>query len=139
MSRDAAAPYLAAGKWKTFDCDRELLAGIRSVDTHGHTPGPCRLPGSKANGQRLLILGDLVHNHAVQFARPEVAFEYDVDARTGRRHPQAHFRPRGQGKADGRRHAPALPRHRPCPQGSPRGYAWVPAEFSPIPTATEVK
>jgi len=33
---------LAAGHWKTFDGDRELLAGIASVDTHGHTPGHAR-------------------------------------------------------------------------------------------------
>lgn len=78
MSRDAAAPCVAAGKWKTIDSDRELLAGVTSVDTHGHTPGHASYPFRSGN-QSLLILGDLVHNHAVRFARPEVAFEYDSD------------------------------------------------------------
>jgi len=71
MSRDAAAPYLAAGRWKTFDGERELAPGVSSVDTHGHTPGHASYL-FRSGEQRLLVLGDIVHNHAVQFARPEV-------------------------------------------------------------------
>ncbi|MBP5986430.1 MAG: MBL fold metallo-hydrolase [Azonexus sp.] len=138
MSRDAAAPYLAAGRWKTFDSDRELLAGISSVDTHGHTPGHAGYLFEN-NGQRLLIIGDLVHNHAVQFARPEVAFEYDVDAK------QAVVTRKRIFARAAKERLMVAGMHLPFPgighvrREARGGYAWVPAEFSPIPTATEVK
>ena len=32
------------------------------------------------DGQQLLVWGDIVHNHAVQFAKPEVVIEFDVDS-----------------------------------------------------------
>lgn len=137
MSRDAAAPYLAAGRWKTFDSDRELLAGIASVDTHGHTPGHTGYL-IENGGQRLLILGDLVHNHAVQFARPEVAFEYDVDAK------QAVVSRKRIFARAAREKLMVGGMHLPFPgighvRKEPKGYAWVPAEFAPIPTATVAK
>ena len=78
MSRDAAAPYLASGQWQTFTEDRELVPGVRSLDTHGHTPGH-RSYLIESQGEKLVILGDLVHNHAVQFARPETSIEFDID------------------------------------------------------------
>jgi glyoxylase-like metal-dependent hydrolase (beta-lactamase superfamily II) len=74
----AFAPYVKAGKFKTFDVDGELLPGISSMDTHGHTPGHTSyLVASK--GIRLLVLGDLIHVGAVQFARPSVAMKFDSD------------------------------------------------------------
>ncbi len=132
MSRDAAAPYLAAGCWKTFDGDRELLAGIASLDTHGHTPGHASYL-LKNGGQRLLILGDLVHNHAVQFARPEVAFEYDVDAKQAVLTRKRIFAQAAKEKLM------VAGMHLPFPgighvRKEPKGYAWVPAEFAPIPS-----
>jgi glyoxylase-like metal-dependent hydrolase (beta-lactamase superfamily II) len=137
MSRDAAAPYLAAGRWKTFDGDRELLAGISSVDTHGHTPGHASYL-FESGGHRLLILGDLVHNHAVQFARPEVAFEYDVDAK------QAVITRKQVFARAAKEKLMVAGMHLPFPglghvRKEPKGYAWVPAEFSPIPAATAGK
>ncbi|MDR2187821.1 MAG: MBL fold metallo-hydrolase [Azonexus sp.] len=132
MSRAAAAPYQAAGQWKTFDSDRELLPGIRSIDTHGHTPGHASyLIGS--GEQQLLVLGDLVHNHAVQFARPEVAFEFDSD-------PQQAVKIRKQIFARAAREKLMIAgMHLPFPgighvRKEKKGFAWVPAEFAPLAT-----
>ena len=130
MSRDAAAPYLAAGKWKTFDSDRELLAGVSSVDTHGHTPGHASYL-FQSGGQQLLVLGDLVHNHAVQFARPEVAFEFDNDPK------QAVITRKRVFYKAAREKLMVAGMHLPFPgighvRKEIRGYAWVPAEFSPL-------
>lgn len=130
MSRDAAAPYLAAGKWKTFDSDRELLAGVSSVDTHGHTPGHASYL-FQSGDQRLLVLGDLVHNHAVQFARPEVAFEFDNDPKQA-----VATRKRVFHKA-AREKLMVAGMHLPFPgvghvRKEAKGYAWVPAEFAPL-------
>lgn len=130
MSRDAAAPYLAAGKWKTFDSDRELLAGVSSVDTHGHTPGHASYL-FQSGDQRLLVLGDLVHNHAVQFAHPEVAFEFDNDPKQA-----VATRKRIFHKA-AREKLMVAGMHLPFPgvghvRKEAKGYAWVPAEFAPL-------
>ncbi|HLO62991.1 MAG TPA: MBL fold metallo-hydrolase [Azonexus sp.] len=131
MARDAAAPYLAAGKWKTFDSDRELLAGVTSIDTHGHTPGHASYL-IHSGDQRLLILGDLVHNHAVQFARPEVAIEFDVDQKQAVATRKRIFHRAAQEKLM------VAGMHLPFPgighvRKEAKGYAWVPAEFAPLP------
>lgn len=130
MSRDAAAPYLAAGKWKTFDSDRELLAGVSSVDTHGHTPGHASYL-FQSGDQRLMILGDLVHNHAVQFARPEVAFEFDNDPK------QAVIARKRIWALAAKEKLMIAGMHLPFPgvghvRKEAKGYAWVPAEFAPL-------
>ncbi|MCV2217839.1 MBL fold metallo-hydrolase [Thauera sp. Sel9] len=79
MARDASSPYRAAGQWKTFSTDRDIVPDIASVAASGHTPGHSGyLVGS--GERKLLIWGDIVHNHAVQFAQPEVSIEFDVDS-----------------------------------------------------------
>lgn len=130
MSRDAAAPYLAAGKWQTFDSDRELLPGVSSVDTHGHTPGHASFLVASGE-QRLLILGDVVHNHAVQFARPEVAFEFDNDPQ------QAVLTRKRVFARAAKEKLMVAGMHLPFPgighvRRDKKGYAWVPAEFAPL-------
>lgn len=130
MSRDAAAPYLSAGKWKTYDSERELIAGIRSVDTHGHTPGHASYLLASGD-QKLMILGDLVHNHAVQFARPDVAIEFDNDPKQA-----IAARKRVFAKA-AREKLMIAGMHLPFPgighiRQAKEGYAWVPAEFGPL-------
>jgi len=129
MSRDAAAPYLAAGKWKTFENDRELIPGISSVDTHGHTPGHASYL-LQSGDQRLMILGDLVHNHAVQFAHPEVAIEFDNDAK------QAVVTRKRIWALAAKEKLMVAGMHLPFPgighiRKEPKGYAWVPVEFGP--------
>ena len=77
-ARNNAAPYLKSGKWKTFSVGTQLVPGITATNAHGHTPGHTAF-AVESEGKRLLIWGDLVHSHAVQFARPEVGFNFDVD------------------------------------------------------------
>ena len=138
MARDAAAPYRAAGKWKTFDSDRELLAGIRSVDTHGHTPGHASYQFESGN-DKLLVLGDLVHNHAVQFARPDVAIEFDSDPK------QAVLARKRIFAQAAKERLLVAGMHLPFPgighvrKEQKGGYAWVPAEFAPLAPSTAGK
>ncbi len=131
MAREAAAPYLASGKWQTFDSERELLPGVKAVDTKGHTPGHASYLFSSGDA-RLLVLGDLVHNHAVQFARPETAFEYDVDAKQAVATRKRIFALAAKEKLL------VAGMHLPFPgmghvRREPRGFAWVPVEFGPLP------
>lgn len=134
MSRDAAAPYVAAGKWHTYEGEQELLPGVRSVDTHGHTPGHASYLFA-SGGQKLLVLGDLVHSHAVQFARPEVAIEYDNDPKQAVLTRKKVFKQVAQDKLL------VAGMHLPFPgvghvRKEGKGYAWVPVEFAPFMPST---
>jgi glyoxylase-like metal-dependent hydrolase (beta-lactamase superfamily II) len=130
MARDAAAPYLKAGKWKTFSGSQDLLPGFASFAANGHTPGhSAYLVG---NGEdKLLIWGDIVHNHAVQFARPNVAIEFDVDRKAAVATRKAIFAKAAKEKLL------VAGMHLPFPgighvRAESKGYSWVPAEFSPL-------
>ena len=73
-------PYVAAGRYQPFEADGEPVPGIRTIASHGHTAGHTSyLVESK--GQQLLVIGDLVHVAAVQFADPGVTIAFDTDAK----------------------------------------------------------
>ena len=73
-------PYAAAGKYQPFEADGEPVPGIRTIASPGHTAGHTSyLVESK--GQQLLVVGDLGHVAAVQFADPGVTIAFDTDAK----------------------------------------------------------
>lgn len=78
LARDAAAPYLAAGKWKTFSAGTVIVPGMLAVEAAGHTPGHTAF-AIESQGSRLFVWGDTVHAHAVQFARPGASIEFDTN------------------------------------------------------------
>ena len=130
MARDAAAPYQQAGKWKTFSSDQDIVPGITSVAARGHTPGHSAYQLS-SGAQQLLIWGDLVHNHAVQFARPHVAIEFDIDKKQAVLARKALFARAAREKLlVGGMHLPFPGVGHVRAEG--KGYAWVPVEFGPI-------
>ena len=51
---------------------------IVAVDLAGHTPGHCGFLISSGD-RKLLVVGDLLHNGAVQIARPDISIQYDSD------------------------------------------------------------
>lgn len=71
-------PYIAAGKFQTFDGDTELVPGVKALASHGHTPGHTTYL-VESQGQKLALWGDLMHVGAVQFARPFVTIQFDSD------------------------------------------------------------
>ena len=71
-------PYIAAGKYKPFGMDGELIPGVRSVASYGHTVGHTSYL-IESKGQRLMIVGDLIHVAAVQFDNPAVTISFDSD------------------------------------------------------------
>ncbi|MDE2584879.1 MAG: MBL fold metallo-hydrolase, partial [Betaproteobacteria bacterium] len=136
MARDNAAPYIAHHQWQTFAEGSELVPGIKAVKANGHTPGHTAYAVESA-GQKLLIWGDLVHSHAVQFTRPGVSIEFDVDQKQA----IATRRTIMKEAADSKVLVAGM--HLPFPgmghvraEGQGR-YAWVPVEFSPLPAATK--
>jgi glyoxylase-like metal-dependent hydrolase (beta-lactamase superfamily II) len=72
-------PYVAAGKFKPFSGDTELVPGIRAVASPGHTAGHT-LYVIESNGQKLVLWGDLMHVAAAQFADPSVTIRFDMDS-----------------------------------------------------------
>lgn len=74
-AQNSVAPCQQAGRRKAFDGEPEVVPGIRAVATHGHIAGHTSSLLSSGDA-RPLILGDLVHNFAVQFAKPDVAIDF---------------------------------------------------------------
>lgn len=74
----ALAPYVKAGRLKTFEGDVEVSPGIRSLGGHGHTPGHT-VYVVESGGQRMMLIGDLIHVAAVQFENPAVTIGFDGD------------------------------------------------------------
>jgi glyoxylase-like metal-dependent hydrolase (beta-lactamase superfamily II) len=56
----------------------EILPGISPIAAYGHTPGHTVLL-LENNGEKLLIIGDLLHIALVQFPVPEISASYDMD------------------------------------------------------------
>lgn len=71
-------PYAEAGKLKTFQADGEIVPGLRSQATHGHTPGH-NVYVLESEGKQLVLLGDLSHVASVQLESPEVTIGFDSD------------------------------------------------------------
>ena len=62
-----------------FDADQEILPGIASVASYGHTPG--HMSFELRNGSdSALVVGDAIGNHHVAFARPDWPSGSDQDA-----------------------------------------------------------
>lgn len=131
MARDAAAPYQKAGQWQTFTAGSTLVPGITSEQANGHTPGHTAFC-VESDGKKLLIWGDLVHAHAVQFTNPGVSIEFDVDQK------QAIATRKRIFKAMAKSKNLVAGMHLPFPgighvraEGK-ESYSWVPIEYSPL-------
>jgi glyoxylase-like metal-dependent hydrolase (beta-lactamase superfamily II) len=134
MAQNAVAPYQAAGRLKTFDGEAELLAGIKPVALHGHTPGHSGF-ALESRGQRLLIWGDIVHNAAVQFRNPKVTIEFDTDQPQALATRQRIFAQTAKDKtmvAGMHLAFPGIGHVRADGRGQ---YEWVPIDFAPVPVA----
>ena len=131
MARESAVPYLSAEKWKTLEPGQEIVPGIRAVAAYGHTPGHTAFEVT-SDGQTLLIWGDIVHSHAIQFNRPEVAIEYDSDATQAVKTRQALL------NSVAKKNELVAGMHLPFPglgyiraEGNGK-YRWIPVEYSPL-------
>jgi len=130
MARDTMAQYQAAGSFRTFKAGDALLPGVSAMPTHGHTPGHTSYLFS-SKSKNLLIWGDIVHSHAVQFLHPDVSIEFDTDQKAAIATRKALFEKaarQGWGIAGAHLPFPGLGHIR----KDAKGYAWVPVEFGPI-------
>ncbi len=72
-------PYIAAGRFKPFNGDTELVPGVRALAAPGHTPGHTMYV-VQSKGQKLLLWGDLMHVAATQFPNPAITIRFDSDS-----------------------------------------------------------
>lgn len=79
MAQAAVEPYVERNRLKRYGRNTELMPGVRTVPANGHTPGHSAYM-FQSEGQDLMVWGDIVHSHTVQFARPDVTIEFDVDS-----------------------------------------------------------
>lgn len=132
-ARRSLQPYRDAGTLRTFRAGHAFAPGIRAIASAGHTPGHSAF-GVESLGQRLLVVGDLLHVAAVQFAAPAVTIRYDSAPAQARAARQRIFAE----AADAR--IPIAAAHAPFPgighvERAGGGYAWLPiaaADSEPV-------
>lgn len=71
-------PYKAAKKFTPFNQKSQLTAGIKAISTSGHTAGHS-VYEVESQGQKLWLIGDLIHVAAVQLDHPEITIAFDSD------------------------------------------------------------
>lgn len=78
MAVSSIAPYKERGKFNMFKDSEEVLPGIHAVPTPGHTPGHTSFLITSGT-EKILLWGDIIHSHAIQFDHPEVSNDFDTD------------------------------------------------------------
>ena len=121
-------PYVAAGKFKAFNGDTELVTGIKAMATPGHTPGHS-IYMVESQGQKLVLWGDLMYVGAVQFADSSVTIQFDTDSkRDALQRKRAYADAAKQGNLVGSAHVSFAGLGHLRAQG--KGYEWVPVNCS---------
>jgi glyoxylase-like metal-dependent hydrolase (beta-lactamase superfamily II) len=121
-------PYVAAGKYQPFEADGEPVPGVRTLASVGHTAGHTSYV-VQSQGRQLLVIGDLIHVAAVQFADPGVTIAFDGDAKAAARSRAAVFGLAAkEGALVGAAHLqfPGLGHLR----AAGRAWQWVPVNYS---------
>lgn len=134
-ARASLQPYIAAGKFKAFDGDTDLVPGVKAVPMRGHTPGHAFYV-AESKGEKMVFWGDLVHVAAVQLPDPSVTIVFDVASKAAAtQRKKALAEAAKDGYLIGAAHIsfPGIGRVR----ADGKGYTWVPvnhsANYSPTP------
>ena len=126
----SVAPYKASGRFRTFIKGESPAPGIQSIDEAGHSPG---MTGYLIGGgdKKLLVWGDVIHSHAVQFKHPEVSVVFDHDPKAAIETRKRILNDAVQGKLW------IAAAHLPFPGighviADGNGYRWIPLEYSSV-------
>jgi glyoxylase-like metal-dependent hydrolase (beta-lactamase superfamily II) len=69
-------PYVDAGRYQPFGKDAEVVPGVRSMESYGHSAGHTTYV-VESEGQALWLIGDLIGVAAVQLQHPRVSIGFD--------------------------------------------------------------
>ena len=124
-------PYVRAGRFRPFDGRVELVPGVSSYPSFGHTAGHTSYM-IESEGKTLLLMGDLIHVPAVQFAHPNVTIAFDADPGEAA---ASRIKVFNQAAKEGTLVAGA---HLPFPglghlRATGTAYQWVPVDYSRMP------
>lgn len=130
-ARAILAPYIAAGKWHPFSGSAQIVDGVTPFPVPGHSPGHTGYEIA-SNGQKLVIIGDLIHVAAVQFKHPQVSLLWDSDQRSAIAERELLLKRFADEKTViAGAHIP-FPGVGQAVKDGP-GYAWIPIEFDDSP------
>lgn len=127
----SVSPYVQAGKFIPFDGSVELVPGVRSYPSFGHTVGHTSYM-IESDGQKLLLMGDLIHVLAVQLDHPNVTIVFDTDPKGA-----AASRIKAFNQV-ARERTLVAGAHLPFPgighlRATGKSYQWVPVNFTQMP------
>lgn len=123
-------PYVKADKYKPFEGATELTPGIHSYPSQGHTAGHSSYI-VESKGQKLVLIGDLIHVAAVQFDDPSVTIKFDTDTKEAEAERKKAFTDAAkQGYLIGGAHLqfPGLGHLR----NNGKGFQWVPVNYTQL-------
>lgn len=132
MAVDIASPCLAQGRWKTITGGETPIQGIKALITSGHTPGHT-VYEIRSGDQKMVVVGDIIHIGAVQFAKPKTSITFDVDQTQAVAARLALFK-----RLASETTTFVAGMHLPFPgighvrQDGPDAYSWVPIQFGPV-------
>jgi len=121
-------PYVAAGRYKAFTADTEITPGVKSSAAHGHTPGHT-VYVVESQGQKLVLIGDLIHVGSVQLDNPDITIGFDSDQKRALAARRSVFaKAAKEGAVIGAAHLQFPGLGRLVAQG--KGYRWVPVNYT---------
>ena len=80
QAKASLAPYKASDKFKPFDGETELVAGVHAHPAYGQTPGHT-VYSIESGDRKLWLIGNMIHVAAVQFPKPAVTLLFDSNNR----------------------------------------------------------
>ncbi len=123
-------PYVQAGKFKAFEGNTDLVKGIKAVSSNGHTPGHTSYE-VESKGQKLVLMGDLMHVAAVQFDDPSVTIAFDTNTSDAAKARQKTYADAAkEGFILGVTHVSFPGLGRVAPKAT--GYSWLPVNYSVV-------
>lgn len=128
QAEQSVSPYVAAGRREIFGDNEAPIPGLGSILRAGHTPGHSSIV-VESKGEKIVFWGDIVHGDVLQFDRPDVSIEFDVDQRQAAASRAIAFAEAADQKylVAGAHHAfPGIGRVR----RDETNYAWVPLSYS---------
>ncbi|KAF1048035.1 MAG: putative quorum-quenching lactonase YtnP [Herbaspirillum frisingense] len=122
------APYIKAGRVRPFEGEAELSPGIRAYQSAGHTSGHVGYL-IESQGERLMVVGDIIHVATIQFEDPTVTIAFDSDSRQAEQERIKEFtRIADDGLLFAAAHVPFPGLGRLRTKG--HGFQWIPVNYS---------
>ena len=118
---------LASPRLRQIKAGAEVVPGVTTFDTPGHTPGHMSVHISSGSGE-MLLTGDVVFDTEVSFLHPEWPFGFDIDAPLATKTRMAFLdRAAADKTLVGSYHLPFPGLGHVVREGS--GYRWLPADW----------